>query len=45
MQGFFFVVVFFFHHFKYTCHSLLDCRVSAEKSAIGLVGVPLNVIC
>ena len=29
----------------YHCHSLLACRVSAEKSAINLMGVPLYVIC
>ena len=28
-----------------SCHSLLGCRVSAEKSADNLIGVPLSVIC
>ena len=28
-----------------SCHSLLTCRVSAEKSAVNLLGVPLYVIC
>ena len=28
-----------------SCHSLLACRVSAEKSANDLIGVPLFVIC
>ena len=28
-----------------TCHSLLACRVSVEKSADSLMGVPLYVIC
>ena len=28
-----------------SCHSLLDCRTSAEKSAVNLIGVPLYVIC
>ena len=28
-----------------TCHSLLACRVSPEKSAVNLIGVPLYVIC
>ena len=27
------------------CHSLLACRISAEKSANSLMGVPLCVIC
>ena len=27
------------------CHSLLACRVSVEKSADSLMGVPLYVIC
>ena len=27
------------------CHFLLACRVSAEKSAVNLMGVPLYVIC
>ena len=26
-------------------HSLLACRVSAERSAVNLMGVPLHVIC
>ena len=28
-----------------SCHSLLICRVSAEKSAVNLMGLPLYVIC
>ena len=28
-----------------SCHSLLACRVSAEKSAVNLMGVPLYLIC
>ena len=28
-----------------SCHSLLACRVSAERSAVNLMGIPLHVIC
>ena len=28
-----------------SCHSLLACRVSVERSAVSLIGVPLCVIC
>ena len=28
-----------------SCHSLLVCRVSAERSAVNLMGIPLYVIC
>ena len=28
-----------------SCHSLLACKASAEKSAVNLMGVPLYVIC
>ena len=28
-----------------SCHSLLACRVSAEKSADNLMGIPLYVVC
>ena len=28
-----------------SCHSLLACRVSVEKSADSLIGLPLYVIC
>ena len=28
-----------------SCHSFLACRVSAEKSAVNLMGAPLYVIC
>ena len=28
-----------------SCHSLLACRVSAESSAVNLMGIPLYVIC
>ena len=31
--------------FSILCYSLLACRVSAEKSAVNLMGVPLYVIC
>ena len=27
------------------CHSLLACRVSAERSAVNLMGIPLYVNC
>jgi len=30
---------------RVSCHSLLACRVSAEKSADDLIGVPVYVIC
>ena len=28
-----------------SCHSLLACRVSAERLAVNLTGIPLYVIC
>ena len=28
-----------------SCHSRLACRVSAEKSAVNIMGIPLYVIC
>ena len=28
-----------------SCHTLLACRVSAERSAVNLMGIPLYVIC
>ena len=28
-----------------SCHSLMACRVSAERSAVNLMGIPLYVIC
>ena len=28
-----------------SCHSLLACRVSAERSALNFMGIPLYVIC
>ena len=28
-----------------SCHSLLACRVSAERTAVNLMGIPLCVIC
>ena len=28
-----------------SCHSLLACRVSGERSAVNLMGIPLYVIC
>ena len=36
---------FIFITLNILCHSLLACRVSAEKSAINLMGVPFYVIC
>ena len=32
---------FSFHYFEYVIHSLLTCKVSAEKSANSLMGIPL----
>ena len=28
-----------------SCHTLLACRVSAERSVVNLMGIPLYVIC
>ena len=28
-----------------SCHSFLVCRVSAEKSTVNLMGIPLYIIC
>ena len=28
-----------------SCHSLLVCRVSAERSTVNLMGIPLYVMC
>ena len=28
-----------------SCHTLLGCKVSAESSAVNLMGIPLYVIC
>ena len=28
-----------------SCHSLLACRVSAERSAVILIGIPLYIVC
>ena len=28
-----------------SCHSLLACRVSVERSAVNLMGIPLDIIC
>ena len=40
------VVGFFpFISLNMSCHSLLACRVSAEGSAVNLMGIPLYVIC
>ena len=36
---------FLFITLNISCHSLLACRASAEKSADSLMGVPLYVIC
>ena len=36
---------FSFSTLNICCHSLLACRVSAEKSADNLMGIPLYVIC
>uniref|UniRef100_A0A8D1IRT3 Uncharacterized protein n=1 Tax=Sus scrofa TaxID=9823 RepID=A0A8D1IRT3_PIG len=37
--------IFPFITLSLSCHSLLPCRVSAEKSADNLLGVPLYVVC
>ena len=34
-----------FISFNMFCQSLLACRVSAERSAVNLMGIPLCVIC
>ena len=40
------VVRFFcFITLSMSCHTLLACRVSAERSAVNLMGIPLYVIC
>ena len=39
------VVGFPFPHFKYVLTLPLGCRVSAERSAVNLMGIPLYVIC
>ena len=31
--------------FNMYCHTFLACRVSAERSAVNLMGIPLYVIC
>ena len=36
---------FSFISLNMSCHSLLACRVSAERSAVNLTGIPLCVIC
>ena len=36
---------FLFITLNMSCHSLLACRVSAERSALFFMGIPLNVIC
>ena len=40
-----FVGFFPFITLNISCHSLLACRVSAEKSADTLMGVPLHITC
>ena len=46
LGGVFLVCRFFpFITLNMPCHSLLTCRVSIEKSADSLMGVPLYVIC
>ena len=37
--------LFHFITLNISCHSLLTCRVSVEKSADNLIGVPMYVIC
>ena len=37
--------LFHFITLNISCHSLLTCRVSVEKSADNLMGVPMYVIC
>ena len=39
------LVVFHFNTLNMSCHSLPVCRVSAESSAVNLMGMPLYVIC
>ena len=40
------VVIFFpFITLNMSCHSLLACRVSTERSAVNLIGIRLYVIC
>ena len=40
------VVGFFaFITLNMSCHSLFTCRVSAEKSAVNLMGIPFYIIC
>ena len=34
-----------FQYVKYTCHSLLSCRVSAEKSVVKYMEFPFYVTC
>ena len=37
--------LFPFHTFNISCHSLLACRVSAKRSAVKHMGIPLYVTC
>ena len=37
--------IFSFITLSMSCHSLLDCRASIERSAVILMGIPLCVIC
>ena len=37
-----FAIVFFFNHLNTICHFPLICKISAEKSAARLIGVPMN---
>ena len=41
----FFIMFFPFITLNILCHSLLACRVSAEKSADSLMAIPLYIIC
>ena len=41
----FLVVGTFLYHLNISCHLLLGCRVSVEKSADTLMGIPLHVVC
>jgi len=47
LPGIVILVVDFFHFntLNITCHSLLACRVSAERSAVKHIGFPLYVTC
>ena len=40
-----FFFFFFFLHFIISCHCLLACRVSIERSVVSIMGISLFVIC